>query len=131
MRIRRYRPEDGLILDQWKDPAKHGTGALELSGPDIVMTHVLVDDEDYPRAALRAKKCVEMTLVMDPDWETPAVRLAALTALAREIFKTVYSLGYRTAFCWLEDTMGKAYPRRLKHLGMLPELRRSFRLEVE
>jgi hypothetical protein len=131
MRIRRYRSEDALILDQWKDPAKHGYGELELSGPDVVVTHVLVDDDDMPRAALRAKKCVEITLVIDPEWETPASRFAALKSLAREIYKTCYTLGYRTAFCWLEDTMTKAYPRRLKTLGMMPDARRSYRLEVE
>jgi hypothetical protein len=129
--MRRYRPEDGLILDQWKEAAKHGSGELEFAGQDVVASFVCVDDSDTPRAAMRAKKAVEIGFVIDPDWENPAMRFAVLKALSKEIFKTCYTLGYRTAFCWLEKAMMKAYPRRLKMLGMKQDERASFRLEVD
>lgn len=131
MEMRRFRPEDGPILDRWKTPEKHGKGELELSGPQTVACMVLVDERGVPRAALRAKKCVEMTFVIDPLWESPMLRLLALRALAKEIFKTCYTCGYRTAFCWVEKAIVKAYARRLKSMGMEPDERQSFRLEAE
>ena len=131
MRIRRYRAEDGPILSQWYDESIHGTKPMEFGVSDMAAVFVLVDDSDVPRMAMGGRKTVEIMLMADPDWESPAVRMAGLRALAKEIFKTLFTLGYRSAHCWLEEKLMKSYPRRLRTLGMIEDRRKSFRLEVE
>jgi hypothetical protein len=129
--IRRYRREDGPILAKCYDSEKHGSKPVDFDSPEMAAAFVLVDDEDIPRAALGGRKTVEMQLVMDSTWETPQVRMAVLTSLARESFKTLLALGYRGAHCWLDDSIVRPYSRRLRLFGMVKELRQSFRLEVD
>lgn len=131
MRIRRFRTEDAPILAGYYDEAKHGPKPVDFEGIDMAAAFVLLDENDVPRAALGGRRTVEMQLVMDSDWETPAVRMAALRALSKDAFKALFTLGFRGAHCWLDETIVRPYSRRLHSLGMVKEARQSFRIEVQ
>lgn len=92
---------------------------------------VVVDEDDRPVRAIGARKTVEMIQVGDPNWRHPAIRFRALCLLHDSMTQILLSLGYKSANCWLADSLVKAYGRRLRSLGWFGVAWKSFRIEVD
>ena len=123
MRVRHLVPEDipKLKALESKDFAWE-------FGPDMDMCLVLVDDNNEPRAFSGAWKRAECHLLLDSDWETPAVRLAAVRALHFEMNVRLANKGYRMAVTWAGDM--RAWGRRLIALGWLRSTETSFHRRI-
>lgn len=88
-----------------------------LDGPNIDAALVAVDENDEPRVLLAAERVVELFLVMDHAWETPAIRKIALESLAKEMRRRLEDKGYRVGYAFLGDDIPSSYDRRLWILG--------------
>jgi hypothetical protein len=74
---------------------------------------VYVDEQDQPVMAVTARPTVEIFMLADPDWGTPAMRFEALKALHEAVRLELVRLGYEDGHLWLPPAIEKAFARRL------------------
>lgn len=131
MNIRPYRASDAEHVKALYSAEKHGDQENDFGGTEIVTAMVITDDQDIPRIILGAKRTVEMMLVVDSSWSSPATRWASLKMLFAETMKRLFSLGYRSNYCWVLEKNVKAYGRRLRSLGWMKTLGTCFELRAK
>jgi hypothetical protein len=60
-----------------------------------------------------ARKTVEVYMLGDPKWRTPAWRFNVLRELQQAMHDLLFRLGYKDAHCWVPLAVEKAFGRRL------------------
>lgn len=76
-----------------------------------------VDDQGKVRIVITAEKVAELYLIMDHDWETPAMRWSAVEQLHREMLVRLREKGYSRGYSFFPDGVANSYIRRLVLLG--------------
>ena len=86
----------------------------DLFGPQIEAALVLTDSTvDRPRIVIAAKKVTELyAMVMDHEWNFPAMRMAGLSQLHQEMKKKLLAKGYDEAYCFLEPSVPEGYTHK-------------------
>ena len=76
-----------------------------------------VDDAGFPRIVMKAEKVAELYMILDHQWQTPAMRWAAIEMAHEEMRRRLEAKGYNTAYSFFADGVPNAYIRRLVKLG--------------
>lgn len=123
--IREYRASDEPILR-----ALHEAQGHEYPFPDLsqfVGILVATDENDLPVQALAARKTIEVYMLGDPNWRTPAWRLSVFQELHGAMHRFMLSLGFTDAHVWIPPKVAKAFGRRLERdFGWIPSRWKSF-----
>lgn len=123
--IRPYRPTDEPVLR-----ALHAAQGHDYPFPDLsqfVGVMVATDENDVPVQAIAARKTIEVFMLGDPNWRTPAWRMRMLCELQREIHKQMFALGYTDAHAFLPPKVARAFGKRLQRdFGWVPSRWQSF-----
>lgn len=78
---------------------------------------VMVDDRGEPRLVMKAEKVAEVFMILDHEYETPAMRWLMIEVAHREMRKRLEGKGYNTAYSFFADGVPNGYIRRLIPLG--------------
>jgi len=129
MQIREYHHGDFIRLKEL-----HSKSGLdyELPNPDsplMLLRNVVTDGE--VQAAAFARKTVEVYLIVNREWRTPAWRLRAIGELAKEMECGAKKLGLEDAWCWLPSQLEKTFGRRLLASGWQKQDWRTYSRRVE
>lgn len=123
--IREYRPSDEIVLR-----TLHATQGHNYSFPDLnsfVGVLVATDENDVAVMALAARKTVEIFMLGDPRWRTPAWRMRLFADLHGAMHAAMLSMGFTDSHCWLPPSVEKAFGRRLqKDFGWVKSTWQSF-----
>jgi hypothetical protein len=109
--IREYRASDEPILRRL-----HAEQGFDYEFPDLSQFEgvlVATDENDSPVQAVAARKTVEIYMLGDPKWRTPAWRFGQLRELQDAMHRLLLRLGYQDAHCWIPPAVEKAFGRRL------------------
>lgn len=110
--IRDYKPSDEMVLR-----ALHAAQGHSYPFPDInsfVGVLVATDENDVPVMAVAARKTVEIYMLGDPNWRTPAWRMRMFSDLHNAMHAAIKALGFTDSHCWLPPSVEKAFGRRLE-----------------
>jgi hypothetical protein len=114
--IREFRASDEPILRKL-----HAEQGFDYEFPDLTAFEavlVAVDENDLPVQAVAARKTVEVYMLGDPKWRTPAWRFDVLKLLHEGMHRLLLQKGFTDAHCWIPPVVDKAFGRRLvKQLG--------------
>ena len=83
---------------------------------EIFRGRVIVDEDDKPRLYIGARKTTESYMAVDPSWESPGWRLAAIKALIEDMHRILPEEGFTDTYMF-EDELEKAWVRRLVSMG--------------
>ena len=123
--IREYKPSDEPILRTLHEAQGHGYPFPDLS--KFVGILVATDENDIPVQALAARKTIEVYMLGDPNWRTPAWRLSVFQELHEKMHWLMFSLGFTDANVWLPPKVSRAFGRRLERdFGWVPSRWQSF-----
>lgn len=86
------------------------------------------DEADVPRVLLRAQKAAVLYMALDHDWQTPAMRWAAVERAHGEMMKRLKEKGYTVGYSFFADGVPNGYIRRLVRLGWQRIVDRCVRL---
>lgn len=78
---------------------------------------VVVDSLGKARVLISAERVTELYMVMDHEWETPAMRWAAVEMIHREMLTRLKAKGYKVGYSFFADGVPNGYIRRLVLLG--------------
>jgi hypothetical protein len=78
---------------------------------------VAVDENGEPRLVMKAQRVAELYVIMDHDWNTPAMRWAMLEQAHRKMRSRLNQKGYKMAYSFFADGVPAGYLRRLIPLG--------------
>lgn len=78
---------------------------------------VVVDSSGKARVLISAERVTELYMVMDHEWETPAMRWAAVEMIHREMLTRLKAKGYKVGYSFFADGVPNGYIRRLVLLG--------------
>jgi hypothetical protein len=112
--IREYQPSDEPVLRALHEAQGHPYPFPDLSHEQFVGIMVATDENDVPVQAIAARKTVEVYMLGDPNWRTPAWRYRVFAQLHIAIHKTVKAQGFTDAHAWLPPRVCKAFGKRLK-----------------
>jgi hypothetical protein len=112
--IREYRASDEPILRAIHESQGHPYPFPDLSHPQFVGIVVETDENDSPVQAIAARKTVEVYMLGDPNWRTPAWRMRAFYGLHVAIHKLMFSQGFTDAHAFLPPKVAKAFGKRLQ-----------------
>lgn len=90
-----------------------------------------IDADSKVRIVMKAEKVAEVYMVIDHNWETPAMRWAMIEATYAEIRKRLKEKGYSVAYCFFADGVPNGYIRRLVKLGAERVIERCIRFRAE
>ena len=104
----------------------------KLDGPKIADESIVgVDDQGVARSVIAAEKVAELYMVLDHEWETPAMRWAMIEQAHREMLSRLRGKGYRVGYSFFADGVPNGYIRRLIPLGWTRMIERCVRYVVE
>ena len=104
----------------------------KLDGPKIADESIVgVDDQGVARIVIAAEKVAELYMVLDHEWETPAMRWAMIEQAHREMLSRLRGKGYRVGYSFFADGVPNGYIRRLIPLGWTRMIERCVRYVVE
>lgn len=125
--IRGYRSSDEPVLRALHEAQGHSYPFPDLNHPQFVGIVVATDENDIPVQAIAARKTVEVYMLGDPNWRTPAWRFSIFIQLHTAIHKLMWSLGFTDAHAFLPPKVCKAFGKRLERdFGWLPSGWKSF-----
>lgn len=110
--IREYKSSDEPILR-----ALHEAQGFSYEFPDLSKFEgvlVSTDEDDKPVQALAARKTAEIFMLGDPNYRTPAWRMAHFVPLHEEMHKFMLSRGFTDVHAWLPPEVVKQFGSRLK-----------------
>lgn len=87
-------------------------GDIDIS--KLLITEVLVDENDVPVVAVFAKPTVEMFVLVDNSWRTPGWRWEALKRLHEVVRRKLADIGIEEAHSWIAV---KSFRKRMESLG--------------
>lgn len=73
----------------------------------------LVDDSGTVRAVFMAERVAEVFLLLDHEWETPAMRWEAIRVGVQEVRRRLTGRGFRAAYAYFGEGVPDGYVRRL------------------
>lgn len=111
--IREYRASDEPVLRALHEAQGHDYPFPDLNHPQFVGIMVATDENDVPVQAIAARKTVEIYMLGNPNWRTPAWRMKLLVELHGGMHRVLVGLGFTDAHCWLPPAVEKAFGRRL------------------
>lgn len=127
MTIRPYRASDEPILRALHEAQGFDYPFPDLSHPQFVGIVVAADENDVPVQAIAARKTVEVYMLGDPNWRTPAWRLRVFAQLHGSIHRLVFSQGFTDAHAFLPPKIARAFGKRLqRNFGWVPSTWQSF-----
>jgi hypothetical protein len=119
--IREYRASDEPVLRALHETQGHPYPFPDLSHPQFIGILVATDENDVAVQAIAARKTVEVYMLGDPNWRTPAWRFQTFVLLHRQIHKLIFSLGFTDALAFLPPKVVISFGRRLERdLGWVP-----------
>lgn len=125
--VREYRPSDEPILRALHEAQGHPYPFPDLNHAEFVGILVATDEDDIPVQALAARKTVELFMLGDPKWRTPAWRFNVFAPLHQAMWRAMLALGYTDAHAWLPPSVAKAFGSRLRRsFGWKPSQWQSF-----
>lgn len=90
-----------------------------------------LDEEGVPRIFMDAEKCAIIRMVIDHDWQTPAMRWSIIEQAYTEMRKRLRAKGYGSAYCFFADGVPNGYIRRLCEMGAERVIDRCVRFKAE
>jgi hypothetical protein len=99
------RAHSGKSYDKLPDPQ------------DADEAFTIVDDFGVPRMVMKAQKVAELYMILDHEFETPAMRWALIEMAHREMRNRLEAKGYTVAYSFFADGVPNGYVRRLIPLG--------------
>lgn len=123
--IRNYRPSDEVVLRLLHEKQGHNYPFPDVNS--FVGVLVATDENDVPVMAIAARKTVEIFMLGDPNWRTPAWRMRVFADLHSGMHAAMKSLGFIDVHCWIPPSVEKAFGRRLqKDFGWVKSTWQSF-----
>lgn len=114
--IRAYRDSDYPYLkEMFKSQNFTYDFPEQFDGLNFPVKQVLVDDNDIPRMAIVARQTVELYMLQDKSWMTPAWRLFNLCKIQEETRKRLVEKGYTDAHVFLPPVI-KRFGDRLRDI---------------
>ena len=100
----------------------------KLNAPErMEVALVGLDDDGQPRIVIAAEKVAELYMVLDHDFETPAMRWAMIEQIHREMLWRLERKGYTVGYSFLPDGVPNGYARRLVNMGWTRIVERCLR----
>lgn len=125
--IRPYEPSDESALRALHEAQGHPYPFPDLSHPQFVAIMVATDENDNPVQAIAARKTIEVYMLGDQNWRTPAWRYSIFAQLHFAVHQAIFSQGFTDAHAWLPPKVCKAFGRRLQRdFGWIPSKWQSF-----
>ena len=87
----------------------------------------LLDESGQPCLVMKAQRVAELYLAIDHNWETPAMRWAAIEMMHKEMMSRLLGKGYTVGYCFFADGVPNGYIRRLIPLGWNRMIERCIR----
>jgi len=98
-----------------KAPAKYELS--DFAGQNFIAGFVAVDESDEPRVLLCFRRTAEAYVVVDHEYDVPAMRLVALGELIEAAKPVMVAQGYEDAIGTIGPDVPKSYLRRLQRFG--------------
>ena len=119
MVIRRLEKRDIPKLEEiyLRAPVKYVLPALD--SPELFEALVAVDENDEPHLMVSALMVAEMILVIDHNWETPALRAEAFVSLFVEMKSRLEAMGVTDAYAFMGPKVPRGFDRLLYKLGAI------------
>lgn len=109
MRFRELRKGE---LEGLREKSKMAYDKLEF--PEVLEESiVLEDDEGIPRMILMAEKVAEVFMVIDHEWQTPAMRWEMIRVGNQELRRRLGGKGFRTAYAIFPESVPEGWVKRL------------------
>ncbi len=125
--IRPYRPSDEPILRALHEAQGFDYPFPDLSHVQFIGIVVFCDENDIPVQAIAARKTVEVYLLSNPNWRTPAWRMNVFCQLQLVIHQFLFSQGFTDVHAFLPPKIAKAFGKRLRRdFGWIPSTWQSF-----
>lgn len=86
-----------------------------------------IDSDGEPRIIMKAQRVAEIYMLMDHEFETPAMRWAMISQAHREMQQRLTAKGYKVAYSFFADGVPNGYIRRLIPLGWTRVIDRCLR----
>jgi len=117
MVIRELRQSDIPKLEAIyaRSPMKYELPAL--NSRELLDSLVMADEKDEPHILVSSLKVVEMFLIMDHEWETPAFRAAAFCKMFEQMKPRLIAMGISNAYAFMGPLVPKGFDRLLYSLG--------------
>ncbi len=103
--VEMIRSRSSKLYDKLPDPA------------DWDEAFVGVDSAGEPRIVLKAQRVAEIYMILDHEFETPAMRWIMIEQAHREMQCRLTGKGYKVAYSFFADGVPNSYIRRLIPLG--------------
>ena len=87
-----------------------------------------LDDSGEPRIVMKAERVAEIFMIMDHEFESPAMRWAMIEESHRVMQERLQRKGYKVAYSFFADGVPNGYLRRLVRLGWGRMIDRCMRL---
>lgn len=127
MTIRAYRASDEPILRAIHEAQGHDYPFPDLSHSQFVGIMVAADANDVPVQAIAARKTLEIFMLGDPKWRTPAWRLRVFSELQEVLHRAMFSQGFTDAHAFLPPKIARSFGKRLQRdFGWIPSKWQSF-----
>lgn len=125
--IRTYRPSDEPVLRALHEKQGHPYPFPDLNHPQFVGIMVATDENDIPVQAIAARKTVEVYMLGDPNWRTPAWRFDVFAQLHRTLHRMIFAMDFTDAHAFLPPKVCRAFGKRLvRDFGWVPGKWQSF-----
>lgn len=103
----------------------------KLEGPKVAEESIVgVDDAGVARIVISAERVAELYMVLDHEWQTPAMRWAMIEQAHKEMLGRLKVKGYRVGYSFFADGVPNGYIRRLIPLGWTRMIDRCVRYVV-
>lgn len=112
MKVRDCEPSDLPRLQELFN--QHG---FEYDLPDLsrMLSAKVVESDGAIVQAILARTTVEVYMLGDQQWSTPALRFAALQKIHEAMRQELVIKGIEDVHCWLPPQVAKSFGRRLRH----------------
>jgi hypothetical protein len=119
MTVRRLEKRDIPKLEEiyLRSPYEYGLPAFD--SPELFESLVAVDENDEPHVMVSALMVAEMILIIDHEWETPALRADAFCSLFVEMKSRLEAMGVTDAYAFMGPEVPRGFDRLLHELGAI------------
>lgn len=80
---------------------------------NFAVKHVVTNGNDVPVMAILARPTVELYMLLDAEWESPAMRMEALKHIHESVRRELETRGFEDANIWIPPVKEKSFGRRL------------------
>jgi hypothetical protein len=75
------------------------------------------DEKGIARIVMEAEKCANVRMVIDHEWQSPAMRWAMVAQAYTEMRNRLRKKGYGSAYCFFPEGVPDGYIKRLIAMG--------------